>query len=80
MRDHLTKESQSMPDRLIIATGTVTGSFSGFLLPSTSNYVITEFVVDGIDISADMDLFPEDTIIPCNVNKVVLTGKIILFS
>ena len=81
MRTKLIKESQSMPDTLTIVTSTVSGSFSGFMLPSNGGYTVSELIVNGVDIASDVALFPEDSIIPCNVTKVTLTaGKIILFS
>ena len=83
MRQPIVKESQSMPDTLTIvsAGSTVTGSYSGFMLPSAGSYVITEMIVDGVDIVNDIDIFPQDMIFPCHVQKVTLSiGKIILFS
>jgi len=75
------KVFQSMPDSLTIVDGTRKGNFSAFMIPSSSVPTVTEFIVNGEDISSNINIFPQDNIIPCNVEKVVVsTGNVILFS
>ena len=75
------KEHQSMPDSITIVTGTTTGNFSAFMIPSSDSPTFTECIIDGVDLYARMGLFPEDAIIPCNLTSVTISaGSLILFS
>ena len=77
------KEHASMPDNITIVTSsaTTTGSFSAFMLPSNSSPTVSSFVVGGTDISSNISIFPEDSIIPCNVTSVTISaGNVILFN
>ena len=77
------KQHMSMPNTLTVVSSSATtkGSFSAFLLPSNSTPTITEMIIDGVDMASDMSIFPEDSIIPCNVQSVtVSSGNVILFN